>query len=224
MKEGPDISRIAALIGDPARANMLTALMDGRALTASELAGEAGVTAQTASSHLGQLADGGMVIPRKQGRLKYFELSGPEVADVLEGLMGLSARLAPRVRTGPRDDALRQARVCYNHLAGRRGIQMFDALMARGFLEGSGDHVALTRSGEAFVTEFGVDLSALPTRRRAPCQACLDWSERRSHLGGPVGRAMFARMEVLGWLRKDAESRAVLFSKDGEAAFEAMFG
>ena len=133
MKEGPDISRVAALIGDPARANILTALMDGRALTASELAAEAGVTAQTASSHLARLAEGGLILPRKQGRHKYFELSGADVADVLEGLMGLSAQLAPRVRTGPKDDALRAARVCYNHLAGRRGIQMFDAMMARAF-------------------------------------------------------------------------------------------
>ena len=223
MKEGPDISRIAALMGDPARANMLTALMDGRALTASELAAEAGVTAQTASSHLAQLAAGGLVIPRKQGRHKYFALSGAEVADVLEGLMGLSERATPRLRTGPKNDALREARVCYNHLAGRRGIALFESMRLRGFLDSAGDHVVLTGTGEVFLRELGVDLSALSQRRRAPCQACLDWSERRSHLGGPVGRAVFARMADLGWLRKDRDSRVVVFSEPGKRAFAAAF-
>ena len=223
VKEGPDISRVAALIGDPARANMLTALMDGRALTASELAAEAGVTAQTASSHLAQLAEGGLVTPRKQGRHKYFALSQSDVADVLEGLMGLSAQVAPRVRTGPKDDALREARVCYNHLAGRRGIQMFDAMTAHGFLEGAGDHVALTEAGARFVTDFGVDLTAIEVRRRARCQACLDWSERRSHLGGPVGRALFAQMAEKGWLRRDGASRVVVFTQAGRAAFDQVF-
>ncbi|MEL6219421.1 MAG: winged helix-turn-helix domain-containing protein, partial [Pseudomonadota bacterium] len=133
MKEGPDIARIAALIGDPARANMLTALMSGKALTVSELAEEAGVTIQTASSHLSKLDEGGLLRPRKQGRHKYFQLADAEVAHVLEALMGLATRQgAKRVRTGPRDAQMQQARVCYNHLAGRMGVQMYRSLLARG--------------------------------------------------------------------------------------------
>ncbi|MEO0960637.1 MAG: winged helix-turn-helix domain-containing protein, partial [Pseudomonadota bacterium] len=122
MKAGPDIAHIAALIGDPARANMLTALMSGKALTVSELAEEAGVTIQTASSHLSKLDEGGLLRPRKQGRHKYFTLASDDVAHVLEGLMGLAAGSGYlRKRTGPRDAELRRARVCYNHLAGDMG-------------------------------------------------------------------------------------------------------
>ena len=125
MKEGPDIARIAALIGDPARANMLTALMSGKAVTATELAQEANVTLQTASTHLSKLDEGGLLRPRKQGRHKYFSLANDDVARVLEGLMGLAAGSGHlRSRTGPRDPALRKARVCYNHLAGDLGIRL----------------------------------------------------------------------------------------------------
>ena len=127
MKEGPDISRIAALIGDPARANMLTALMSGKALTATELSQEAGITRQTASTHLAKLDEGGLLMPRKQGRHKYFSLASDDVAHVLEVLMGLAAESGHlRTRTGPRDEELRKARVCYNHLAGHMGILMYD--------------------------------------------------------------------------------------------------
>ncbi|NNG02830.1 MAG: winged helix-turn-helix transcriptional regulator, partial [Inquilinus sp.] len=125
MKTGPDIAHVAALLGDPARANMLTALMSGRALTASELASEAGVTPQTASAHLARLQQGGLVVPRKQGRHRYYALTGEDVAAVLEALMGLAARTGHlRTRTGPKDPALRRARVCYDHLAGELGVRM----------------------------------------------------------------------------------------------------
>src|ERR1700742_927050 len=125
MKTGPDIAPIAALIGDPARANMLSALMDGRALTAGELARKAGVTAQTASSHLAKLAAGGLIAERRQGRHAYFTLTGPDVAELLEELACLAARTGhTRTRTGPAEPALRHARVCYDHLAGDRGVQM----------------------------------------------------------------------------------------------------
>src|SRR3954452_19896741 len=129
MKAGPDIALVASLVGDPARSNMLTALMSGPALTASELAQEAGVTPQTASTHLAKLEPGGLVEPEKQGRHRYYRLTGPDVAGVLEGLMGLAARVGHlRIRTGPKDPALRHARVCYDHLAGELGVQMLDAM------------------------------------------------------------------------------------------------
>src|SRR5262245_61600840 len=129
MKSGPDISMVAALVGDPARSNMLQALMTGRALTASELAQEAGITPQTASSHLSKLEAGGLIEPEKQGRHRYYRLTGPDVASVLEGLAGLAARAGHmRVRTGPKEPALRRARICYDHLAGDLGVQMMDSL------------------------------------------------------------------------------------------------
>src|SRR6201999_3245378 len=132
MKSGPDISMVAALVGDPARSNMLTALMTGRALTASELAQEAGVTLQTASSHLAKLEAGGLIELEKQGRHRYYRLTGPDVADVLEGLQGIAARAGHmRVRTGPKDPALRRARICYDHLAGDLGVQMLDSMKSQ---------------------------------------------------------------------------------------------
>ena len=156
MKEGPDIARIAALIGDPARANMLTALMSGKALTASEFAGEANVTLQTASAHLSKLDEGGLLRPRKQGRQKYFSLASDDVARVLEGLMGLAALSGHlRSRTGPNDPALRKARVCYNHLAGEMGIQLLESLVRRRYLRMGDDGLGLFDEGRAFVTDLG---------------------------------------------------------------------
>src|SRR3954469_9470460 len=148
MKTGPDIALGASLVGDPARANMLTALMSGKALTASELAQEAGVTPQTASSHLAQLEAGGLVEPQKQGRHLYYRLSGPDVAGVLEGLMGLAARAGHlRVRTGPKDPALRHARVCYDHLAGDLGVQMLDSMKKQRLVRASKQAIELTHEG-----------------------------------------------------------------------------
>ncbi|WP_299417545.1 winged helix-turn-helix domain-containing protein [uncultured Sulfitobacter sp.] len=224
MKEGPDIARIAALIGDPARANILSALMSGKALTATELAHEAGVTVQTASAHLAKLEAGGLTQMRKSGRHKYVSLAGPEVADVLEALMGLAAGTGHlRTRTGPADGALREARVCYNHLAGARGIAMFDAMVARGHLLQADDDVTLSDAGAAFVTNFGIDLAALSKARAPVCRGCLDWSARRIHLAGGLGRAMLTQIEQRGWARRQAGSRVVAFTPKGRAEFDAAF-
>lgn len=224
MKEGPDISRIAALIGDPARANMLTALMDGRALTASELAGVAGVTLPTASGHLAKLTDAALLQGRKQGRHRYFQLADGDVAAALEALMGLAAgRGIRRARTGPRDAAMREARVCYNHLAGRLGVHLFRSLTQSGVLTEQGEDVTLTPSGAAFLTGFGVKVAELRSGRAPLCRSCLDWSERRTHLAGSVGRALLARFKALGWMRRDPGGRAIHVTGPGRAAFEAAF-
>src|ERR1700723_2131243 len=149
MKAGPDIAMIAALVGDPARANMLMALMTGRALTASELAVEAGITPQTASSHLGKLEAGGLIEQEKQGRHRYYRLSDPDVAGVLEGLEGLAARAGHmRLRTGPKDPALRRARVCYDHLAGDLGVQMLDSMRSQRLVRQKKQEIELTAEGE----------------------------------------------------------------------------
>lgn len=224
MKDGPDISRIAALIGDPARANILTALMSGKALTATELAAEAGVTVQTASTHLAKLQGGGLIALRKSGRHKYFRLAGDDVGHVLEALMGLAAGAGHlRTRTGPKDAALREARVCYNHLAGEKGIAMYRALLARGALSESGEDIVLTDQGAAFLQDFGIDVDRL-SRGKAPlCRSCLDWSARQTHLAGSVGRALLARMQELGWVSRVEGTRILRFSGAGTRAFEETF-
>ena len=224
MKDGPDIARIAALIGDPARANMLTALMHGKALTARELALEAGVSGPTASGHLARLEEGGLLSLRKQGRHKYFSLAGGEVAHVLEALMGLAAGTGHlRTRTGPRDAALRKARVCYNHLAGELGVQLYDSLIAQGVLKQTDEVLELTEPGRTFVSEFGIDLSVLERARAPLCRDCLDWSGRRMHLAGALGRAFFGRFEDLGWARRLESSRVVRFTPEGERRFHRQF-
>src|SRR5881392_1993130 len=154
MKAGPDIAMVASLVGDPARCNMLTALMTGRALTASELAHQAGITPQTASSHLAKLQAGGLIEPEKQGRHRYFRLSDPEVGHVLEGLADLAARAGHmRVRTGPKDPALRRARICYDHLAGDLGVQMLDSLRKQRLVRQTKDAIELTGEGKRFMAE-----------------------------------------------------------------------
>ncbi len=222
MKEGPDIALLGSLIGDPARANMLTALMVGKALTASELAGEASITLQTASTHLKRLENGGLIRQRKQGRHRYFSLADDEVGSVLESMMGLAARKGHvRTRTGPKDPALRKARVCYNHLAGELGVRMFDSLVAQELIKDDAQTVVVTDSGHGFFTRFGIDVETLMKARRPLCASCLDWSARRSHLAGSLGTAILEHVFRLGWAKRQTGSRAVTFTADGEAAFHA---
>jgi len=225
MKEGPGIAPVAALAGDPARSNMLAALLGGRALTASELAHEAGVTAQTASSHLFKLESGGLIVAVKQGRHRYFRLSGADVAGMLEAMAIVAARAGhTRTRSGPAEPALRRARVCYDHLAGEMGVAMFDSLHARGLIAGRDAALRLTRPGAAFMADFGIALDDLRESRRPLVKPCLDWSMRRHHLAGGLGAALLQRMAALKWLRRAKEGRAVLFTPAGEAQFAKLFG
>lgn len=225
MAEGPDIARIGALIGDPARANMLLSLMGGRALTATELAAAAGVTVQTASSHLAKLEDGGLLRPRKQGRHRYFSFADEQVGLMLESLMGFSAsRGHLRHRVGPREPALRKARVCYDHLAGDYGVRMLDGLRRQGAIDGEEEHPRLTPEGETLLAaDWGLDIGALRGKRRPLCKACLDWSERRTHLGGTLGRALLDTLLDRGLARRVADSRVIEFTPDGERRFQRAF-
>ncbi|WP_407175203.1 ArsR/SmtB family transcription factor [Bradyrhizobium sp. STM 3562] len=228
MKAGPDIAMVASLVGDPARANMLTALLSGRALTASELAQEAGITPQTASSHLAKLEAGGLIEPEKQGRHRYYRLSDPDVAGVLEGLAGLAARAGHmRVRTGPKDPALRRARICYDHLAGDLGVQMLESMKAQKLVRQKKQDIELTPEGERFLEKnLQISPRMLAHPRRPLCKACLDWSERRHHLAGMLGAALMARFTELKWAARDPTpgSRVVNFSRTGEKRFAALFG
>jgi len=221
MKEGPDIAAVASLLGDPARANMLAALMGGKALTAGELAREAGVAAQTASGHLSRLVAARLLLVEVQGRHRYFRIAGPDVAQALETLETLAARTgALRTRTGPRDPALRAARRCYDHLAGAAGVALYDALVAQGLVVATTDGLGLSDAGRARFAAEGIDLGALAARNRPLCRACLDWSERRLHLAGALGAALMAMVLARGWATLDASGRAVRFAAPGQAAFD----
>jgi DNA-binding transcriptional ArsR family regulator/ribosomal protein S19E (S16A) len=224
MNDEPNIATVAALIGDPARATMLTALMDGRALTVTELAQQAGVAPCTANGHLSKLEAAGLLSTEKQGRYRYIRLSGSGVASILEGLMGLAARTRHvPVRTGPKDLALRKARVCYDHLAGDRGVRMFDSLEAKGFIAGTGAALSVTDRGQRFFRRFGIELHMLSSTRRPLCRACLDWSERRSHLAGALGAVILHRLYECGWAARESGGRALLFSREGGKAFDRLF-
>ncbi|GIK49668.1 MAG: winged helix-turn-helix domain-containing protein [Hyphomonadaceae bacterium] len=225
MKEGPDIAAIAAMVGDPARANMLTALLNGAALTASELALEAGVTKQTASSHLNKLVDGGLVAVEAQGRHRYYRLADADVAGLLETLMGVAMRAkALRTRPGPREPALRRARICYDHLAGELGVAMFDSFIKNKWLTPGPERTyALTRLGRVRVSSFGVDIEDLEHGARPLCRACLDWSVRRHHLAGALGAAILDCIFERGWAHQRRGSRVLEFTPAGEAALQRVF-
>ena len=220
MKDGPNIARVAALIGDRARADVLAALMDGRALSAGELADMAGVTKQTISAHLARLLDAGLVAMEAQGRHRYFRLAGQDVALLLESLMGVAFRTgAVRVRAGPREPALRKARVCYDHLAGELGVAAYDAMLSRRVFSSGASGLRVTQVGRAWFAAFGVDVDAAIGQRRSPCRPCLDWGERRHHLGGALGAALLDRIFAKRWAQRDRQSRVVVFSASGEVAF-----
>ena len=224
MKDGPSIAKVAALIGDHARAEVLTALMADRALTATELAGIAGVTKQTISAHLAKLLDAGLVAVEHQGRHRYFRLADPDVAALLESLMGVAFRTgAVRLRSSPREPALRKARVCYDHLAGELGVMAYESLLAQKVLATGEEGVRLTPAGARWFSALGIDAPALATQRRAFCRPCLDWGERRHHLGGALGTALLARIDELGWARRSEGSRVMAFTPPGERAFRALF-
>jgi DNA-binding transcriptional ArsR family regulator len=224
MKDGPDIARIAALIGDPARANILTALLDGQALTASELAEEAGITPQTVSSHLAKLSEAALVVVQPQGRHRYWRLEGNEVAHLLEALMGLATKAGHvRTRRGPNDPALRKARICYDHLAGDYGVLLFDSLKRKKILTTDKASLTLTPKGLAFFSKLGIDVPSLQQQRRPLCKECLDWSVRRSHLAGALGASLLEHIVTEKWAKKHGASRVINFSASGERLFLSQF-
>jgi DNA-binding transcriptional ArsR family regulator len=222
MRDGPNITNIAAMIGDHARAEVLTVLMSGMALTATELADAAGVTRQTISAHLAKLQAAGLLSVEAQGRHRYFRIADAEVAQLLESLMGVAFGTgAVRVRSSPREPALRKARVCYDHLAGELGVLVYERLARRGAFTLDADGIALSLQGRDLVRAIGVEADALPASRRPFCRTCLDWSERRHHLAGQLGTLLLDRFQQLGWARRMPDSRVLAFSPDGEAALRA---
>jgi DNA-binding transcriptional ArsR family regulator len=220
------IAEIAALAGDPARANILTALLDGRSMTATELAYAARVTPQTTSAHLAKLTEAGLIIATPSGRHRYFKLASSRVAQMLESIVAVASDNRPRFKPLSRQAAaLRDARVCYDHLAGRLGVAIADAMMRRGYivLEDEGGH--LTDSGSRYLSSLGIDLyDPALQRRRHMCRACLDWTERRPHIGGALGAALAEKLLALGWITRAKDSRAVTLTQAGERGLRDSLG
>jgi DNA-binding transcriptional ArsR family regulator len=236
-----EISEVAALLADRARCRVLLALNDGRALPASVLADEAGVTRATASSHLGKLTDAGLLRVEPQGRHRYYRLAGPDVAELLEKLMEIApARPVRSLRESTRAGQLRAARTCYDHLAGRLGVEIMAAMIERGYLDGGdGRHhaelarhdrltgygrdvdYALTPSGRRWLDEMGV---LVPERRRTVVRYCVDWSEQRHHLAGLLGRSILDRFLSAGWVRRREHGRSVQVTPNGEAVLGSSLG
>ena len=228
----PNIAAPAALIGDPARAAILTALADGTARPAGELAEIAGLSRPAASAHLTRLVAGGLLAVEQEGRHRYFRLAGAHVAAVLEELALLAGSPAPLAapRT-PAAHGLRFARSCYDHLAGELGVALAAALIAEGALrsdEGKlpgGKRLRVTARGRArFARTFGIDTEALTPGRHGIACRCLDWTERRWHLGGPLGGWMLERMRIMGWILREDGSRAIRVTRSGAAALAREFG
>jgi DNA-binding transcriptional ArsR family regulator len=219
MPDTPNMAFVAGAIADPTRGRMLMSLMRGQALTATELALDGGVTPSTASSHLARLIDAGLVSVARQGRHRYFRIARPDVATMLEGMANLASSCGSPIATGPRDPALRRARVCYDHLAGEAAVRLLARLRESQLIVGDDDSLALSARGELWAAALGIDLEALHGRRRMLCRPCLDWSERRTHLAGALGAAILDRMVALRYVRRTA-GRAVTLSENGARLVE----
>ena len=224
MITGPIIAEIAALVGDPARATMVSALLDGRALTASELAFAARITPQTASTHLAKLTEAGLLSVVRNGRHRYFRLASPTVADMIDGIVAVALAKRPRYRPLSRQArALSAARMCYDHLAGRFSVDLTDSLVAREYVVPDGEAAEIPTAGIRFFTEFGIELPAPRTSRRL-CRLCFDWTERRPHIAGAMGAAITKRCFDLGWMERMQRSHAVIVTRLGRRGFQETFG
>ena len=224
-----DMVPAASLLAEPTRAAMLTALLDDRPLAAGELARISGVSAATASAHLARLLGGGLVTVVQQGRHRYYQLAGPQVAAAIEALAHLSPVSPVRsLRESKEAAALAEARTCYDHLAGRAGVALLDALLARGLLAPQAQtdpaRYSVTAMGMASFGSFGLDIAALERTRRRFAGACLDWTERKPHLNGALGAAITARLLGLGWLERGSRRRAVRVTPAGAEGLAATFG
>jgi DNA-binding transcriptional ArsR family regulator len=225
MTTGPIIAEIAALVGDPARATIVSALLDGRALTASELAFAARIAPQTASTHLAKLTEAGLLSVVRSGRHRYFRLASPTVAEMIDGIVAVALEKRPRYRPlSPQARALGAARICYDHLAGRLSVDLTDSFVARKYVVLDDGAAEITTAGSRFFTEFGIELPTLRSTRRHLCRLCLDWTERRPHIAGAVGAAITARYFDLGWLERMQRSHAVIVTPLGRRGFQKTFG
>ena len=224
MNNEPNIAHVAALIGEPTRAKMMIALMSGKALTATELAVEADISSSTASSHLTKLVNSELLMVRKQGRHKYFQIGSQEVAALIESLLNISSRIQTHViTTGPSDIALRKSRVCYDHLAGELAVHLTDTLKEQALIIPSDNNWQLSDAGENFFNALGFVSTEYKQKKRPLCKACLDWSERRDHVAGALGQWILNDIFNQGWATKALDSRVVIFSSSGLKKFKQRY-
>jgi DNA-binding transcriptional ArsR family regulator len=225
MGHAPDMTDVAALLGDSTRALMLDALMDGEARPAGELARRAGVAPSTASEHLTRLVEGRLLVVEPRGRERRYRLASAEVADVLEALSCLGAETpVSSLRAASRSEALRAARTCYDHLAGRFGVELTEALVARDVLRRCDASFELSADGELFLVQLGVDVAGARARKRVFARACLDWSERRPHLAGALGAALAAAALDRDWVCRRPNDRGLRVTPKGAAELRGLLG
>jgi DNA-binding transcriptional ArsR family regulator len=225
MITGPIIAEMAALVGDPARATMVAALVDGGALTASELASTARITPRTASAHLAKLTEAGVLSVARNGRHRHFRLASPAVADMIDGIVAVALSKRPRYHPLSRPArALSAARICYDHLAGRLSIALTDALVARRYVVLDDEVAQITSAGARFLTQLGIALPRGRESRRRVARLCLDWTERRPHIAGAVGAAITTRCFDLGWIQRMKRGHAVIVTPSGRRGFRETFG
>jgi DNA-binding transcriptional ArsR family regulator len=222
MTTNAQLAAVAACAGDPARASMLMTLVDGRAFTAGELSTVAGVTAQTASGHLSRLVDTGLVTVAKQGRHRYYRLASPLVGQMLEGILVVAGEPA-KLRFGPNNKAMRFARSCYDHLAGKLSVAIAQSLVNSGRVILADDGGEVTPAGRQFFSRLGLDLTPQKSHR-AFCRPCLDWSERRYHIAGTLGTRIAESCFQHGWLRRNAGNRVVELTASGRKGFRDVYG
>ncbi len=216
------LAAVASLIGDPSRATILSALLDGGALTAGELARAASIAPQTASGHLAQLVAGGLLVVDAQGRRRYYRIAGADVAHAIEALSAITPPPLPQRALRSRPAAIRCARTCYDHLAGQLGVELADALVARGILSRTGREFLVTAAGALWFAELGVDIELVRRSRRKFATTCLDWTERRHHIGGALGAALATRLFELAWVTRMEASRALRITVAGRIALDRL--
>jgi DNA-binding transcriptional ArsR family regulator len=226
LPSGVSMAEIGALVGDPARANMLTALMNGESLTASDLAWHAGVTPQTASGHLARMTEAELIRVNAQGRHRYYKLASARVAQMLESIfLVASDQTMPRRRIPSYvDTVMRDARTCYDHLAGRLGVAIADALVKRRLIELGDEAAELTARGRKFFDGLAIDLDAIGRKRRCFCRVCVDLTERRPHIAGAVGAAFCTYCFETGWIQRVKDSRGVAVTPKGSAGLMETLG
>lgn len=225
MKGDADVAAAAALIGEPARAALLLALMEAEPLPARELAARAGIAPSTASGHLAKLVSGGLLTGERRGRHRYFRLAQPAVAEALEALSTIApTRSIHSLREATVADALRYARTCYDHLAGRLGVELAAALERERVVVRSNGAYVLGRNAPARLAALGIELVAIEKQRRRLVRACLDWSEHQPHIAGALGAALADRLFELGWLRRRPANRSVEVTATGRALLRAQLG
>ncbi|MET4559544.1 ArsR/SmtB family transcription factor [Lysinibacillus parviboronicapiens] len=224
MSINPNMAEVASLLSEASRATILASLMDGRFHTASELAFMAAIKPQTASFHLAKLVEGNLVKVEKQGRHRYFQLANVEIAQFLEAFLTISP--PPEVRSLKQSSQiklLQDARTCYDHLAGKLGVQLTESMVSSGYLKKEEQQYTITPTGQLFFTEFGIDLTALTRKRRSFSHACLDWSERRHHLAGALGQGLLTRFFDLAWITRVPSIRAIKVTEKGRQGFKQIF-